>query len=63
MRSMLVNGGTLRPNARTLWEIQEKALHPPAETASNLYMEICGRAKEALKRGKSAAPPSGTGKR
>ena len=48
MRSMLENGGTLRPNARTLWEIQEKAMRPPAETAANLYMEICARAKEAL---------------
>ncbi len=53
MRSMLENGGTLRPNARTLWEIQEKAMRPPAETAANLYMEICARAKEALKRGEA----------
>ncbi len=53
MRSMLENGGTLRPNARTLWEIQEKALRPPAETASNLYTEICARAKEALRRGEA----------
>ena len=51
MKSMLENGGTLRPNARTLWEIQEKALHPPAETAGNLYTEIRARAKEALERG------------
>ena len=51
MKSMLENGGTLRPNARTLWEIQEKALHPPAETAGNLYAEICARAWEALARG------------
>lgn len=51
MRSMLENGGTLRPNARTLWEIQEKALHPPAETAGNLYTEICQRARDALERG------------
>ena len=52
MRSMLEDGGTLHPNARTLWEIQEKAMHPPAETASGLYAEICARAKEALARGK-----------
>ena len=51
MESMLENGGTLRPNARTLWEIQEKAMHPPAETAANLYTEILGLAAEALKRG------------
>ncbi|MBR4332891.1 MAG: prolyl oligopeptidase family serine peptidase [Clostridia bacterium] len=51
MKSMLENGGTLRPNARTLWEIQEKALHPPAETAGNLYAEICARSWEALARG------------
>ncbi len=52
MRSMLEDGGTLRPNARTLWEIQDAALRPPAETASNLYMEIRARAGKALERGR-----------
>lgn len=51
MRSMLEDGGVLRPNARTLWEIQEKALHPPAETGGNLYAEIRARAAECLRRG------------
>ena len=51
MRSMLEDGGTLRPNARTLWEIQEKAMHVPVETASNLYQEICARAQNGLRIG------------
>jgi hypothetical protein len=48
---MLEDGGRLRPNARTLWEIQEKALTPPAEVASNLYREILSRAQAGAERG------------
>ena len=51
MRSMLSEGGKLRPNARTLWEIQAKALRPPVETASNLYTFIRARAEEAARLG------------
>ena len=52
MRSMLHEQASLRPNARTLWEIQEKALHVPVETATNLYTEICARAEAGLRRGR-----------
>ncbi|MBR4443215.1 MAG: hypothetical protein IKS52_08110, partial [Clostridia bacterium] len=51
MRSMLEDGGRLRPNARTLWEIQEKALTPPAEVSANLYGEILARARAGAERG------------
>lgn len=52
MRSMLREQASLRPNARTLWEIQEKALHVPVETATNLYTEILSRAEEDLQAGR-----------
>ena len=51
MRSMLEDGGRLRPNARTLWEIQEKALTPPAEVSANLYREILSRARAGAEHG------------
>ena len=53
MRSVLEDGGTLRPNARTLWEIREKALREPAEAAGSLYAEILARAREGLRRGEA----------
>ena len=48
---MMEDGGRLRPNARTLWEIQEKALTPPAEVSANLYREILSRARAGAERG------------
>ncbi len=51
MYSMLREGESLRPTARTLWEIQEIAGKPPVETATNLYADIQRQASEALQRG------------
>ena len=51
MRSMLHEGADLKPNARTLWEIQERALHVPVETATNLYTSIRARTEECLQKG------------
>lgn len=48
MRSMLQEGCALQPNARTLWEIQEKARRLPAETASALYCGVLEKMRDAL---------------
>lgn len=48
MRSLLQEGCRLKPNARTLWEIEAKALHLPAETASALYADVLDRMRKAL---------------
>ena len=53
MRSMLREGHTLPPTARTLWEIQEKALHTPVDTAANLYLNVLKRAESALQKGEA----------
>lgn len=51
VRSMLREGETLRPTARTLWEIQQLAGKLPVETATNLYLDILRQLQEALGRG------------
>ncbi len=52
MRSMLLEGRTLRPTARTLWEIQQFACKPPVETSTNLYIDLLRRTEAALQQGK-----------
>lgn len=51
MRSILHEGAELVPAARTLWEIQRFAEHPPVETASNLYIDVLRQARNALHQG------------
>ena len=51
MRSMLREGFALQPTARTLWEIQEKSLRVPVETATNLYRDVRQQAEQALREG------------
>lgn len=48
MQSMLHEDAVLKPTARTLWEVQEKVFCIPAETATNLYTDVCRRAEQAL---------------
>ncbi len=50
---MLHENGSLRPTARTLWEIQAKTANTPVETATNLYRDVLSRAEEALKEGEN----------
>lgn len=40
---MLREGGSLTPTARTLWEIQSRALRLPVESASNIYVDTLRR--------------------
>jgi len=49
MRSMLKERASLIPSARTLWEIQDRMLSLPVETAGNLYMDV-QRRREAAER-------------
>ncbi len=50
--SMLREQASLRPTARTLWEIQEKTGHAPVEVATNLYLDTLKRAENALQEGR-----------
>lgn len=49
MQSMLQEGRQLQPNARTLWEIQDKAHRLPAESATALYTSILTKMHDALR--------------
>ncbi|MBR7040639.1 MAG: prolyl oligopeptidase family serine peptidase [Clostridia bacterium] len=44
MKARLNEGESLKPSARTLWEIRALALRPPVETATNLYINIRDKA-------------------
>ena len=54
MKSRLYEGGSLKPSARTLWEIQALALRPPVETATNLYIHARDRAAEYIEMSRKA---------
>ena len=51
MKSMLHAGERLRPSARTLWELQQKAGRLPAETKSGLYLHALREAEKCLEVG------------
>ncbi len=51
MRSMLKERASLVPSARVLWEIQDRMLSLPVETASNLYMDVQRRREAAEREG------------
>ncbi len=51
MKSMLHAGERLRPSARTLWELQQKAGRLPAETKSGLYLHALREAEKCLEAG------------
>ena len=48
MKSRLYEGESLKPSARTLWEIQALAQRPPVETATNLYIYARDRAAKYI---------------
>ena len=50
MRSRLYEGKSLKPSARTLWEIQALAMHPPVEVSTNLYAYSKERASACIKK-------------
>ncbi len=54
MRSMLFEGRCLKPSARTLWEVQAFAQHPPMEAATNLYTSIRDRAMARIEEARAA---------
>ena len=43
MQSMLHEGAKMSPNARTLWEIQDRLNRLPVESASNVYTDVLRR--------------------
>ena len=51
MRAMLKEQACLVPSARVLWEIQERMLSLPVETASNLYLDVQRRREAAEEQG------------
>ncbi|MGN0778823.1 MAG: alpha/beta hydrolase family protein [Aristaeellaceae bacterium] len=51
MKAMLHEGTALAPDSRTLWEVQDRTLAVPVETASNLYTAIQRGMAEGLRRG------------
>ena len=43
MRSLLHEGASMAPSARTLWEIQSRLNRLPVESASNVYVDVLRR--------------------
>ena len=54
MRSRLSEGKSLRPSARTLWEIQAFTQKPPVEVSTNLYTYIRDKAKNYIENSRKA---------